>query len=257
MSYSNPIRLKITSSLFKSIYYGIRRIISIGLSTFVLERKFKNDFVLYNKLAGEKKALKENLFPCLNEATHYTEIEPIYFYQDAWAFERIYKDKPVNHIDIGSHHKFVSFLSKVTNLIVVDIRPFSLVLESIIFIKGDILKLPFDDFSISSLSSLCVIEHIGLGRYGDKIDPFGSEKAFKEINRVLKIGGNFYFSVPVETENKTYFNAHRSFKEDYILNKMLPNYIIVDKKYIYGTSFQNDLDPSRFGIGCFQVKKLE
>ena len=61
MSYSNPIRLKITSSLFKSIYYGLRRIISIGLSTFVLERKFKNDFVLYNKLAGEKKALKEKL----------------------------------------------------------------------------------------------------------------------------------------------------------------------------------------------------
>ena len=53
------------------------------------------------------------------------------------------------------------------------------------FKKGNILNLPFSDYSINSLSSICVIEHIGLGRYGDQLDQFGTEKAVKELVRVL------------------------------------------------------------------------
>ena len=37
----------------------------------------------------------------------------------------------------------------------------------------------------TSVSCLHVIEHIGLGRYGDAIDPHGSEKAAQELIRVL------------------------------------------------------------------------
>jgi hypothetical protein len=53
-------------------------------------------------------------------------------------------------------------------------------LENLFFKEGSILALPFESGSIKSLSSLCVVEHIGLGRYGDEIDPFGSESAIKE-----------------------------------------------------------------------------
>jgi SAM-dependent methyltransferase len=225
--------------------------------SFKLRNKFNKDFKLYNKLAENSKAQKKDLYPCLYDASSYTVIESTYFYQDAWAFERIYKNKPVNHIDVGSHHKFVSLLSKITTLTMIDIRPLSLGLNSINFLKGDILNLPFKNNSIDSLSSLCVIEHIGLGRYGDKIDPEGSEKAFLEINRVLKRGANFYFSVPIENENKVYFNAHRAFKEDYILNQLLQNFEILDKKYIYGNDFQNNLDNSMFGIGCYHLIKTK
>lgn len=85
------------------------------------------------------------------------------------------------------------------------------------FKKGSILELPFEDNSIQTLSSLCVVEHIGLGRYGDPVDSFGSEKAIKELKRVLQVGGIILFSVPVDNENKIYFNAHRAFAREYIL----------------------------------------
>lgn len=222
------------------------------------KKNFYHDLNNYNQIADSNhKADTKNLFPCLYDATNTTEIEPVYFYQDAWAFERILQNKPENHVDVGSGHKYVSFLSKITNLTMVDIRPLAVSMDSIYFKEGDILDLPFENRSIESLSSLCVIEHIGLGRYGDKIDPYGSEKAFKEIDRVLKNGANLYFSVPVEYTNKTYFNAHRAFSEEYLFKELLLNYTIVDRKYIYGNKYCNDVNPSLFGIGCYHLKKKD
>jgi SAM-dependent methyltransferase len=239
--------------------HKIYRIYVVNEKKQVLEAKlykdFQKDFEEFNKNVKEQeKAKKENLYPCLLDKTTDTELEPTYFYQDAWAFERIVKDKPTSHLDIGSHHKFVAHLSKVVDLTMVDIRPLSLPMKTIKFIKGSILELPFKDDSIESLSSLCVVEHIGLGRYGDPIDPDGSEKSFKEIERVIKKGGHFYMSVPVEKENKIYFNAHRAFNEQYLLGKILKNFEVIDKKYIYGNNFTDKLE-DQFGTGCYHLRK--
>ena len=65
-----------------------------------------------------------------------------------------------------------------------------------------------------SLSSLCVIERIGLGRYGDPLDP--SENAIQELKRILQLDGDFYVSVPLDDENRVYFDAHSAFQEDYM-----------------------------------------
>lgn len=219
---------------------------------------FRKDIAKYNAEAPANAQVKEELlFPCLYDNTETTNnIEPTYFYQDSWAFERIIADKPTKHIDIGSHHKFVALLSKVVDLTMVDIRPLSLPLNTIKFLKGSILDLPFEDNSVESLSSICVVEHIGLGRYGDPIDPHGSKKALDEIHRVLKVGGNFYMSVPVEKENKIYFNAHRAFNEEYLLNELLSEYEVIDKAYIYQYEFCRDLR-DRFGTGCYHLRKIK
>ena len=82
------------------------------------------------------------LYPCIGDDTGETQIEPIYFYQDAWAFERIVQSRPLAHVDVGSHHKFVALLSKVVPVTMVDIRPLSLPLESLHFLQGSILDLP-------------------------------------------------------------------------------------------------------------------
>jgi SAM-dependent methyltransferase len=60
-----------------------------------------------------------------------------------------------------------------------------------------------------------VIEHIGLGRYGDPLDPDGSIRAAKELQRVLKPGGHLFLSVPVGRE-RVCFNSHRIFAPDRI-----------------------------------------
>ena len=238
-----------------SLFQKIKEIYTKHQKEKVLLQKFDKQIAEYNAIAAPDAQIQEQfLFPCLYDATTTTQLDPIYFYQDNWAFERIVAQAPKSHIDIGSHHKFVGFLSKITNLTMVDIRPLSLELNTINFKEGSILNLPYEDNSIYSLSSLCVIEHIGLGRYGDPIDPLGSEKACAEINRVMALDSDFYMSVPVEEINKIYYNAHRAFNEDYLLKKLLSNYEVVDVAYIYGSTYSK-VKGKGFGIGCYHLKK--
>lgn len=195
------------------------------------------------------------LYPCLNDDTDETAIEPTYFYQNAWAFERILHSNPDCHVDVGSHHTFVALLSKALSVTMVDIRPLSLPLDTLDFRKGSILDLPYEDRSLESVSSVCVVEHIGLGRYGDPLDPAGTEKAIAELKRVVRVGGHLYVSLPLDDRNRLYFNAHRAFAESYVLSLFDP-FLVVDKRYIYGNVFSSE--PGKgFGTGCYQLRRAK
>lgn len=217
--------------------------------------RFWRDYQAYSKLAAEdKKPQYKYLHPRLGDNTRATPVDPVYYYQDAWAFEKIVQEKPPWHVDVGSHHKYVSLLSKVIPVTMVDIRPLPTPLESLEFREGSILALPYEDRSVPSVSSICVIEHIGLGRYGDPIDPEGSEKAIAELKRIIQPGGNLYISVPIDDDNRVYFNAHRAFREDYLLTLFAP-FEVVEKRYIYGYQFSDRLR-SGFGTGCYHLRVM-
>jgi SAM-dependent methyltransferase len=216
--------------------------------------RFWETYRRYKELApAGRKPLTRYLLPCLGEDTGETEIEPKYFYQDAWAFGKIVRQGPSCHVDVGSHHTFVSLLSRVMPVFFVDIRPPSLALDTLRFQQGSILSLPFRDASLPSVSSLCVIEHIGLGRYGDPLDAFGSEKAIHELKRVVMGGGDLYLSFPLADDNRTYFNAHRAFREEYVLGLLEP-FHAVEKRYVYGKDF---LEHPRKGLGtgCYHLRR--
>jgi SAM-dependent methyltransferase len=216
-------------------------------------RRFWSSYDEYRRMGPEDEVSLRSLFPRLGDDTAETDIEPTYFYQDAWAFEKIVENLPREHVDVGSHHKFVALLSKVVPTTMVDIRPLSLPLNTLVFRKGSILEMPYEDGSVESLSSLCVVEHIGLGRYGDPLDPKGTEKAVAELKRILAPNGNLYVSVPVDDVNRTYFNAHRAFTEPY-LEELFAPLEIVERRYIYGNEFGTELKRG-FGTGCYHLRR--
>lgn len=218
--------------------------------------RFLDTYQRYRKIAPpDRQPLPEYFYPCVGDDTEETPIEPIYFYQDAWAFEKIVKQCPAFHVDVGSHHKFVALLSKVVQVVMVDVRPLALPLDTLEFRKGSILNLPFEDSSVPSVSSLCVVEHIGLGRYGDPLDPYGSEKAVEELKRIVRAGGDLYLSLPLDDANRIYFNAHRAFKEEYVLGLIRP-FEVVECRYIYGRRF-GDQRKSGFGTGCYHLRRRQ
>jgi len=196
------------------------------------------------------------IYPCLKDKTEKTLVEPTYFFQDTWAAKKIFEAKPKHHYDIGSAVKTVGIVSQFVPTTMVDIRPVDVSLDNLFFVKGSILNLPFKDDSVESLSSLCVVEHIGLGRYGDNIDSRGSEKAIEELKRVLKNGGgNLYFSVPIDCECRVYFNAHRAFTRSYIL-ELFKNLELIEEKYIHGKKVYNKYNKAKgFGTGLFHFCK--
>ena len=222
--------------------------------------RFTNDLIKYQHTYSntDKKIYKfkmVDLFPCYWDKTVNTPVEPTYFYQDTWAAGEIFKYKPSYHVDVGSSATTVGIISNFVPTTMVDIRPLPVNLKNLTFKKGSITKLPFEDCSIESLSSLCVVEHIGLGRYGDEIDPFGSEKAISELKRVLTHGGRLLLSVPVDAENKIYFNAHRAFTKDYIL-KLFSDFELIEDAYIYGNEMYDSYNSEKgFGTGLFHLRK--
>jgi len=149
-------------------------------------------------------------YPCLADRLSHTPFDAHYFYQASWLARKIADEKPVQHTDIGSSVLVVGVLSGFVDTIFVDYRPLQATLPRLKSSAGDITGLPFESGTQSSLSCLHVIEHIGLGRYGDPLDPLGSSKAATELQRVMTPGGSLYLSTPVGKE-RTCFNAHRIF----------------------------------------------
>ena len=128
------------------------------------------------------------------------------------AFSLINQRKPCAHFDVGSSvEKFLLPLSQFqSNLTYIDVRPSpaldNLGLHSLIVD----LSLPLQNSlrsSVSSLSCLHVIEHIGLGRYGDRITSSGQITFATNIYDMLSSGGYAYIGMPFGF-NQVYFNAH-------------------------------------------------
>lgn len=106
------------------------------------------------------------------------------------------------------------------------------------------------------------VEHVGLGRYGDKIDPDGDVKAMKELQRVLSPGGNLLFVVPVGKE-KLQFNAHRIYSYEQIINnfsslKLKEFSLIPDNALDNGMIINADpelVKNQNYACGCFWFTK--
>ena len=107
-----------------------------------------------------------------------------------------------------------------------------------------------------------VIEHVGLGRYGDPIDPDGDLKAIAEIKRVLAVGGDMLFVVPIG-KPKVIFNAHRIYSYDQIIMyfkglKLITFALIPDNPGDGGLIEPADkkmADAQTYGCGCFWFRK--
>jgi SAM-dependent methyltransferase len=204
--FNNPIK-DVGCLLFRCVspLFDPRRF-ALGVPRYI---RFFRDMLRYARMTGAEQISLIDLYPIIHDKTTITHFDKHYFYQDIWAFERVSERNPQRHIDIGSRVDFVGFLTaNKQKVIFVDIRPLQAQLPDLSQVRGDILHLPFADNSVMSLSCLHVAEHIGLGRYDDRLDPRGTEKACCELSRVLGANGNLYFSLPVGIP-RVCFNAHR------------------------------------------------
>ena len=146
------------------------------------------------------------------------EMKGHYFHQDLLVAKLIYEAQPKRHVDIGSRiDGFVAHVASFREIEVLDIRPLEKSEhKNIKFIQADLmssLNLGFVD----SISCLHVIEHFGLGRYGDQIDIDGHIKGIDNLIKMLSYDGTLYISFPISQEDEVHFNANRVFKADTIL----------------------------------------
>lgn len=136
-----------------------------------------------------------------------------YFHQDLLVARWIMEAGPSRHVDVGSRiDGFIGHLSLFREVEVLDIRPQSIPVKNVVFHQLDLMEeLPTEwQEATPSLSCLHTIEHFGLGRYGDTIDPDGHLKGLEQLKRLVAPGGMLYLSTPIGPQ-RVEFNAHRVF----------------------------------------------
>lgn len=239
----------------------------------MIKQKIKAYFVrknLKNKFKEKSERLSDNgrficnweeRYLCLSDDTKTTLFDAHYLYHTAWAARILEKTKPEKHIDIASDLRFVTIVSAHVPIEFYDYRPVNLNLSNFKSKKGNVTDLPFEDNSISSISCMHVIEHIGLERYGDPLDPKGDLKGMLELKRVIKSGGQLLFVVPVGGIARIQYNAHRIytyemigsiFRDDMFCEKFA---LVTDNGEFVENATKKQSDMQKYGCGCWLFRK--
>ncbi len=221
--------------------------------------RYLAEWVAYRKAAPQYRLAFRDSYPCLNDRVKATPFDPHYFFQAAWLARRLQVGRPVLHVDVGSSAMMINVLSASVKTVFVDYRPLRACLSNLSSLAGDIVRLPFRDDSIASLSCLHVIEHVGLGRYGDPLDPVGSQLAAAELQRVVQPGGRLFLSVPVGRE-RVCFNAHRVFTpstiQSFLHGLRLESFSLVDDTGRFSEAVLTDAGSGlEYGCGLFEFVK--
>jgi glycosyltransferase involved in cell wall biosynthesis len=271
---SHPIRLRnqepgYTGSVLRDRSFITKVINKLRIRKFYNSIKNRIDFVRdYISFKRGYKTDRGFLFswktrrPFLNEKTALTSFDAHYIYHPAWAARVLSKTRPAEHIDISSSLSFSTMVSAFIPVKFYDYRPAKVRLSNLSSGHADLLSLPFTDNSVSSLSCMHTIEHIGLGRYGDKIGPDDDLKAISELKRVLSPSGDLLFVVPIG-KPKIMFNAHRIYSYEQIISyfsdlKLQEFSLIPDNAKEVGmimNATKELSDAQTYGCGCFWFKK--
>jgi SAM-dependent methyltransferase len=253
--------LKPVVNIFDAFFFSIPMILAKwrGVPVYI------SNVLMYSRKNKSKKfnIRISNMNPCLvDRFSEAGSMRGHYFHQDLWASSQIFIANPLHHVDIGSRlDGFIAQLLVFRSIMYVDIRKIETKNIRLKFIEGSITKMPFENDSLESVSSLHVLEHIGLGRYGDNIDPLGYLAAAKEIVRVLKPGGVFYLGTPVGKE-VLYFDAHRVFDPATIVDAFegltVESFSLIDDggtDVLESATFE-DARKCNYGCGLFKFKKI-
>ena len=234
----------------------IKKLIRITLSPFILK-----DYFAFKKAAGTDKRFSINFkdfYPQVKDKTIKTGFDRHYVYHTSWAARKVKEINPIKHVDISSSLYFCGIVSAFTDVDFYDYRPADLHLSGLKSLEGNLHSLPFETNSVRSISCMHTIEHVGLGRYGDPIDPEGDIKAINEIKRVVQLGGNLLFVTPVG-QPKIEFNAHRIYSYEQIISYFdgfeLKEFSLIPEHSKDGGIIQN-ADPKfvkneKYACGCF------
>jgi SAM-dependent methyltransferase len=225
--------------------------------------RFFSSFSAFRRMQGisarKLSVALEDAIPCFDDSSATTAFDAHYVYHTAWAVRILAQSRPAVHVDISSSLYFNALLSAFIPVRFYDYRPPDLKLPHLTCEHIDLGRLSFASDSIASLSCMHVIEHIGLGRYGDPLDPEGDLKAAVELQRVLAPGGELLMATPVG-RSRVCFNAHRIYRHADVLG-MFPRLrsksfaLVTDEGAFVPEASPEMADEQTYGCGCFRLVK--
>jgi hypothetical protein len=214
------------------------------------------DYLKFLKFNNERFIVKFSDFnPQIKDRTIKTDFDSHYVYHTSWAARKVKEINPIKHTDISSSLYFCGIVSAFVPIEFYDYRPADLKLSGLTSKHIDLTKLSLTDNVIKSISCMHTIEHIGLGRYGDRINPNGDITAINELIRVTAVGGSILLVVPIG-KPKIEFNAHRIYSyeqiSEYFKKLTLKEFsLITDTGDFIENANINLVKEQKYGCGCF------
>lgn len=203
----------------------------------------------------------EDRWPRLRDKTSHLPFDAHYVYHTAWAARVVAAYRPTKHIDISSYTYFSTLVSAFLPVEFYDYRPAEITLSNLTCGAADLCNLTFADRSVESISCMHTIEHIGMGRYGDPIDPSGDRKALSELERVVAPGGSLLVVMPTG-KPRIQFNAHRIYDpqmiEDYLPELRLEAWSLLPDDTSGGLLESPSREVAlqqKYGCGCYWFKR--
>jgi SAM-dependent methyltransferase len=224
--------------------------------------RFLSQWRAFARMPGAASPRWSDLLPILGEWTATTAYDRHYVLHTAWAARVLAQTRPALHVDISSSLYFCALVSAFVPVEFYDYRPADMRLSNLTSRSADLLALPFADRSVASISCMHVVEHIGLGRYGDPLDPGGDVKAMTQLQRVLAPGGSLLIVVPVGRP-RVQFNAHRIYSHAMIVQafaelRLKATALIPDdpaEGSLIDQPTPAQMDRQTYGCGCFWFER--
>jgi SAM-dependent methyltransferase len=186
-----------------------------------------------------------------------------------WMTRKIHNIKQLRILDVGNT-KYSNFFNSLDNdVTALVLKKPNDELSSVKWVICDVSDpLPFDDSSFDVFSAPSSLHLIGMGRYGDRINPLALLSLVSEINRVVKRNGKLYLMLPLGHDECIYgFHFIYSFESiKKIFNKWLITDYFVDEHVIFGSikkkintgiRFSKNIETSFFKSGDYKIIYLE
>ena len=181
-------KFPVTIFIYRKLHVN-NRIVLLGLLPMRINqipgiKKFLADRITFKKLGG----IISHTYPITNDYDNSAgTASGHYFHQDLLVAQFIFEANPKTHIDIGSRiDGFVAHVAAFRTIKVFDIRMLpDCGHPNIEFHQEDLMLWDVGNEITDSLSCLHTIEHFGLGRYGDSINPRGHIIGLENLVKML------------------------------------------------------------------------
>lgn len=166
-------------------------------------------------------------------------------FECAWAAGVVHRLDPIRLLDVGSYRHFVYGLAATFDVTAVDLRA-KPEMPNMKAIVSDVRDLTLEGVgSFDVIMSLCTIEHIGLGRYGDRPDMDGDKKAMDVLKGLLTVNGSLVFTVPMTAgQPAVLYNAHRTYSYGMVA-EMCSGLVLVEETWF---SFHTQKETKRLSM---------
>jgi len=172
-------------------------------------------------------------------------------------------------LDVGSVGSFlpINLASQGYEVWCIDVRQYEGkgLVQNLKFLVGDVRKTRFENDFFDCVIAVSTLEHIGLGRYGEWLEPDGDITAVSEISRIMSINGMLLVTLPFGKGEV--FPSHRVYNQQRLrailkgLKVEREDYYTRNKSGFWSPCAKEDLSETRspkveMGLACIKARKI-